>query len=120
MINNRLSIGSSTSSGLSYNKLKSFKSLGTSKNSFILDDFSLITDDDNGALIHQSQISSENILKLKDLKKEIKNSFIGRDIKISRLNEGKNYLYDDLINNAKKGNETQNSEDEEEADITYK
>ena len=120
MINNRLSIGSSTSSGLSYNKLKSFKSLGTSKNSFILDDFSLITDDDNGALIHQSQISSENILKLKDLKKEIKNSFIGRDIKIPRLNEGKNYLYDDLINNSKNGNEIDNGEEEEEIDITYK
>ena len=118
--NKRLSIGSSTSSRISYNKLKSFKSLGTAKHSFILDDFSLITDDDNVSLIHQSQITCDNILKLKDLKKEIKNSFIGRDIKISRLNEGKNYLYDDLINNAKKGNETQNSEDEEEADITYK
>ena len=116
--NKRLSIGSNTSSKLSYNKLKSFKSLGTAKHSFILDDFSLITDDENGSLIHQSQITCENILKLKDLKKEIKNSFIGRDIKMSRLNEGKNYIYDDLMNNSKNDNE--NSEDEEEVDITYK
>ena len=60
----------STSSKLSYNKLKSLKSLGIAKHSFILNDFSLITDDDNGSLIYQSQIICDNFFKLRRFKKK--------------------------------------------------
>ena len=76
-------------------------------------------EDGNSSLIHNSRISSNNILKLKELKNEIKNSFIGEQIKSTKIKETKNYLIDDIIeNNSIQNLETQNKE-EENYDIDY-
>ena len=111
-IKNRLSIGSNNSN--EYNNLKYMQSLGNYKTNFLNEEFRLSFENDK-MFSNRSVINSNNILKLSDLKKEIKNSLIGEDIKNSKLNEGKNYLFDDIIkqNNIK-------IESEEEVDITFK
>ena len=76
-------------------------------------------DDGNTSLIHKSGISSTNILKLKELKNEIKSSFIGEQIKPNKIKETKNYLIDDIIeNNSIQDLETQKYE-EDNYDIDY-
>ena len=56
----------------------------------------------------------KNLKPLKNLR-NLKNSFIGGEIKSTKLNEGKKYLFDDIIRK-----NTIISESEEEVDISFK
>ncbi len=114
-INNRLSLNSSSSSEYFNKSLKYMKTENNLNNSFLNYKFSLNIENDDDDLLNKSVINSNQILKLNDLKKEIKNSFIGGEIKSTKLNEGKKYLFDDIIRK-----NTIKSESEEEVDITFK
>ena len=61
----------------SFNNKKTFKSSHSKYDLKINDDLDYDSDKNNQKLIEQTGISNENLLKLNDLKKEIKNSFIG-------------------------------------------
>ncbi len=113
--NNRLSLNSSSSSEYFNKSLKYMKTENNLNNSFLNYKFSLNIENDDDDLLNKSVINSNQILKLNDLKKEIKNSFIGGEIKSTKLNEGKKYLFDDIIRK-----NTIKSESEEEVDITFK
>ena len=114
-LNNRLSLNSSSSSEYFNKSLKYMKTENNLNNSFLNYKFSLNIENDDDDFSNKSVINSNQILKLNDLKKEIKNSFIGGEIKSTKLNEGKKYLFDDIIRK-----NTIISESEEEVDISFK
>ena len=80
------------------------------KNSFISEK----NENENKSLIQNSYISCDNIIKLNDLKNEIKTNLIGENKKRT-IKEGKKYLFDD-INESKIENEI-NEEDMDKAFI---
>ena len=60
-----------------FNNKKTFKSTHIKYDLKIKDDLDYDSDKNNQKLIEQTGISNEKLLKLNDLKKEIKNTFIG-------------------------------------------
>ena len=92
------------------------------KNTFLHDNIINIPNSDeegNSSLIENSGISSNNILKLNELTKEIKNSFIGEKKQKTKIKESKNYLIDDIIENNSIHNLNAQNNEEECIDINY-
>ena len=76
------------------------------------EDLNCDSDFNNRKIIKESGISNDNILKLNDLKKEIKSSFIGE--KPSKfIDSGKKFIFEDLGDDL-------NDSNENEKDIIYK
>ena len=90
----------------SFNNKKTFKSSHSKYDLKINDDLDYDSDKNNQKLIEQTGISNENLLKLNDLKKEIKNSFIGERPLIFH-NVSKKFMIEDY-------NEIKNKEDDKD------
>ncbi len=89
-----------------FNNKKTFKSSHGKYDLKINDDLDYDSDKNNQILIEQTGISNENLLKLNDLKKEIKNSFIGERPLIFK-NVSKKFIVEDY-------NEIKNKEDDKD------